>query len=478
MPEVGATTDAPPPPPPPPPPPLESTRTSALDAVDAEADAVERDQPDTFGGRTSALAAADAEADAAEAAEALEPRPADEPTTTSALAAADAEADVADAADAADAAERAAVDQPADAANDVADQPAGAVQGHMDDHPADAVRDHVGDHPADAVQDHVGDHPAEAVQDEDAQPIEDGGPPAAAQPPVDGAEPADPAPPADELVEAAEQPDDPTTRPRPATEPLPDAVTAGELPVDATEGELPVDVTDGALFEDITDEGLPGQATEDSTRGADGDLTDDAADADRWTPEYVPDQYADRVAGARYVESGERGAWNRELNNPAPDTAYVVDDSFCFVTDDKARCVYAEGRLTDGDAEGDRNVYQQGRAGRREFDAEAARHVTAEQPSRLADDQGGHLFASRFDGPGEAINLLPMDAGLNGAGRENWWAMENTIADYLEQNPDSHATLVIDPRYDGPSTRPDVLVAEYRLGDQPPVRLEFENGWG
>lgn len=89
----------------------------------------------------------------------------------------------------------------------------------------------------------------------------------------------------------------------------------------------------------------------------------------------------------------------------------MVDDRHLFVTDGRGRVVHVETTLDP--TPGERNGYQQ-RVSGREF--------------RLALDQGGHLVATRFGGPREGINLVPMSRELNGPGTNNWYAMEREWA--------------------------------------------------
>lgn len=108
------------------------------------------------------------------------------------------------------------------------------------------------------------------------------------------------------------------------------------------------------------------------------------------------------------TESGGSGGWNQELNKPAPNTYYNVDDRFQYTTDGLHRSTDAHGTLELGNP-GERNGYQQGIAG---------------GPDRLPDDHGGHIFGTQFGGPGEAINITAMQDKLNlmgYAGLENEW---------------------------------------------------------
>jgi hypothetical protein len=97
--------------------------------------------------------------------------------------------------------------------------------------------------------------------------------------------------------------------------------------------------------------------------------------------------------------AGQTGAWNRTVNRRRlqPDATFIEETTgYTYQTDNLGRVVAYSGRLRP--ITGDRNEYQQKVAGRSD---------------RLATDQGGHLLATIFDGPGEAINLVAQAAKLN-----------------------------------------------------------------
>ena len=59
---------------------------------------------------------------------------------------------------------------------------------------------------------------------------------------------------------------------------------------------------------------------------------------------------------------------------------------------------------------------------------------TLQERRRFTDD-GGHLLASMFNGPGEQINYVPMAMSLNQAGGE-WYQMEQQLKEALRgKNP-------------------------------------------
>lgn len=102
----------------------------------------------------------------------------------------------------------------------------------------------------------------------------------------------------------------------------------------------------------------------------------------------------------------------------------------------------------------DRNGYQQCKAGR----------------CGNLGDEGGHLIASIFNGPGEKLNLLPMDGNLN---KGAWKSMENTWAKALSEGKD--VKVNIQPSYTGNSVRPDKFYVEYSINGGRPVSETFKN---
>lgn len=65
------------------------------------------------------------------------------------------------------------------------------------------------------------------------------------------------------------------------------------------------------------------------------------------------------------------------------------------------------------------------------------------------------MIAAVFGGAGEAINLVPMDRTLNGAGGA-WYRLEREWFDALESG--SSVKVDIQPIYSGSSLRPDKFI--------------------
>ncbi|MCK2243652.1 MULTISPECIES: DNA/RNA non-specific endonuclease [unclassified Crossiella] len=166
----------------------------------------------------------------------------------------------------------------------------------------------------------------------------------------------------------------------------------------------------------------------------------------------------------RDVVSGEKGAWNKELNKPLPNTIYRVDDRSTYETDAQSRVIRVEGQIgSNADvAVGARNAYQQRVAGRAD---------------RQSGDEGGHLIASRLGGAGEAINLVAMSDQLNSRGQRRWYNMESEISRQVESGGSVDLTII--PKYSMGGVRPDSFDVTYRVTDNDGVvtsrQMRFKN---
>ena len=155
------------------------------------------------------------------------------------------------------------------------------------------------------------------------------------------------------------------------------------------------------------------------------------------------------------IDSGGKGAWNKELNKPQPNTVYKIDGNKVYETDHLGRVQSVEADLAD--IVRDRNKYQQCKTGKCGLEA----------------DEGGHLIASIFDGPGERINMVPMDGNLN---KGVWKKMENSWAKAIDEGKDVSVKIL--PTYSGSSVRPDSFVVTYRIGNGREIRERFVNAPG
>ena len=152
------------------------------------------------------------------------------------------------------------------------------------------------------------------------------------------------------------------------------------------------------------------------------------------------------------TESGSKGNWNKELNNPQPNKIYIVDGNKKYHTDHLGRVVRVEATLKLDKL--DRNTYQQLKAGK----------------LGNADDEGGHLIASILNGPGEKINMLPMNSNLN---RSLWKKLENEWVKSLKEG--KTVEVKIEPIYKDTDIRPNKFRVSYYVDNKDFSYIEFYN---
>ncbi|MGW1342720.1 DNA/RNA non-specific endonuclease [Kribbella sp. NPDC002412] len=173
----------------------------------------------------------------------------------------------------------------------------------------------------------------------------------------------------------------------------------------------------------------------------------------------VPERYAGLVLHKE--QSGRADRWNDRLMAPEPSAVYVVDDRYLYATDKAGRVTHAEGWLgwlPSKENDERRNLSAQRAAG---------------EPDRQRNDDGGHLFGTAFDGPGEAVNLTAQSRNQNQAvkGSDNWRRMEESWQALRAAGIQVHAT--IDVRYpDGITRRPSArAVVDRHDGRRSPRRI-------
>lgn len=179
-----------------------------------------------------------------------------------------------------------------------------------------------------------------------------------------------------------------------------------------------------------------------------GQLTDEQANAAiDATRRANPDA---AIPDTTYQSGGRTGAWNPALNDPQPNSRYVVDGRYTYDTDELGRVERVSGELHLDAA--DRNTYRQQQAGGAE---------------RLTTDDGGHLVGSQFDGPGEAINLIAQNRGINRSGGQ-WYALESTWQTALSRG--QQVNVDIQPVFSGSNIRPDAITVRYTIDGRPFTR--------
>ncbi|UGT58281.1 DNA/RNA non-specific endonuclease [Nocardia asteroides] len=188
--------------------------------------------------------------------------------------------------------------------------------------------------------------------------------------------------------------------------------------------------------------------------------------------------------------------FNPDLRHPLPDAVYTVDQKFIYSTDPQGRVVRAEGRLEHTGSDNHRRGPDQtpiGNDGPREYrriNSETVaefKRLLGREPTpqevflfEIVSFNGGHLFGTEFDGPGEAINMVPMLELLNQSQpdttpEDNWRRLEILWEDILSRQPPPTVNARIDLQYDPndpASTAPRFLEVTYTVdGVQvPPFR--------
>ncbi|WP_458317914.1 DNA/RNA non-specific endonuclease [Mycolicibacterium brisbanense] len=207
----------------------------------------------------------------------------------------------------------------------------------------------------------------------------------------------------------------------------PDAPPAGHVPVDSpVGGHAPVDPPP------------PGHAPADAPPSH--------------TP--LPDDGLNHVS----AESGGPGAWNQDLNHPAPLTHYTVDDRFSYTTDADGRVNHAEMTYDHTHEPGDRNTYQQRIAG---------------GDDRLPGDHGGHIFGTQFGGPGEGINITAMRDTLNAVGDRDYYNLEQQWRAYADAG--GQVQVKVDIAHPEGSMRPETYSVETYVDGQLKSTYHFDN---
>lgn len=96
---------------------------------------------------------------------------------------------------------------------------------------------------------------------------------------------------------------------------------------------------------------------------------------------------------------------------------------------------------------------------------------------RLPDDDGGHLIATQFNGPGDIDNLVAQNKQINRAGGE-WYKMEMEWAQALKEKPPKNVSVNINPVYSGSSLRPNSFEVIYKIEGEDIVEVTIMNQAG
>src|SRR5699024_6757828 len=105
----------------------------------------------------------------------------------------------------------------------------------------------------------------------------------------------------------------------------------------------------------------------------------------------------------------------------------------------------------------------------------AQRNVGRED--RLPDDDGGHLIATQFNGPGDIGNLVPQNSQINRSGGE-WYKMEQTWVNALREEPPRTVSVKVTPVYPESSLRPDKFKVKYKVEGKEIEKVVIKNQKG
>lgn len=162
------------------------------------------------------------------------------------------------------------------------------------------------------------------------------------------------------------------------------------------------------------------------------------------------------------TESGSKGAWNELLRNPPSNATIVVDELFVYETDSSGRTVRAQtviGQVVHTDFRKSMEKWQRNESDQR----------SAGGADRLPKDDGGHLFATLFGGPGEGVNINAMDLSINRGPYEQ-------LEKLWEKQADKYGGIVnlaVDFHFDGASARPDSFTVTFDMGDGDSASIPF-----
>ncbi|WP_257391697.1 DNA/RNA non-specific endonuclease [Mesobacillus jeotgali] len=144
-----------------------------------------------------------------------------------------------------------------------------------------------------------------------------------------------------------------------------------------------------------------------------------------------------------------------------PNTRYITDVNYKYTTDELGRIMYVNAPELIL-KKGERNKYAQ---------------ATVGGIDRLPDDDGGHLIAAQFNGPGDIDNLVPQNSQINRRGGK-WYEMEMEWANALKEIPPKKVSVAIEPHYIDNSLRPDKFKVTYQIEGELPVRKRIKNKSG
>lgn len=139
---------------------------------------------------------------------------------------------------------------------------------------------------------------------------------------------------------------------------------------------------------------------------------------------------------------------NEFLNYLLPNKEYIVDDCFVYETDRLGRVYKAQGDLT-------KATYLQ-----RRKDRDQRYQLWVKEMDGHSKDEGGHIFANRFNGPSEKINIVPMNSEWQHRGGVWYEEVEEQASNYI--NEGKQVQLHLELLYKGNNKRPYAFKTQIR----------------
>lgn len=176
-------------------------------------------------------------------------------------------------------------------------------------------------------------------------------------------------------------------------------------------------------------------------------------------PDFVPEPPIPPKREVPYGEHFTKGKnGRREL---VPDVVYITEAGYRYTTD-------SLGRISE--VEVDELLLKS--APRKE-----KMQKVAGREDRLADDHGGHLIASMFNGSGDIDNLVAMNGQINSGGGV-WYEMEKSWREALTEVPPKKVSVNIEPIYANGGLRPTEFKVSYQIEGKRRVETIIRNQAG
>ena len=151
---------------------------------------------------------------------------------------------------------------------------------------------------------------------------------------------------------------------------------------------------------------------------------------------------------------------NEVLDNPQPSTQYAVTGTtFTFKTDAEGRTIRVTGVLKPDLVEDMETA--NARCARQPASQRRVGHACQEE-GRAMECDGGHLIASEFGGPGESVNMVPMERSANQGAYGRW--RDGVEGQWMQHLQEGHEVGVfLELAYSGKSKVPHKITGLFEV---------------